>query len=74
MTQSTPENIVVPMVDGQRSNPTVFGRRWFPELARCSGDTGGRTVIAAHPEALVLVETDADLRDVDTPEDLAALS
>jgi molybdenum cofactor cytidylyltransferase len=70
---STTENIVAAAVDGLRSNPTVFGRGWFPELLQTKGDEGGRRIIGAHPEALVLVETDADLRDVDTPQDLAAL-
>ena len=68
----TPDAIVAPLVDGRQGNPTVFGRRWFAELARCSGDRGGRTVIAAHREALHLVALDADLRDVDTPQDLAS--
>ncbi|HEX6512018.1 MAG TPA: nucleotidyltransferase family protein [Chloroflexota bacterium] len=67
---STPDNIVAPVVKGQRSNPTVFGRRWFADLRLASGDTGGRHIIEAHPEAVVLVETSADLRDFDTPEDL----
>ena len=70
---STPNNIVAPSVQGHRSNPTVFGRRWFPDLAQCTGDAGGRTIIATHSEALTLVELEADLRDVDTPEDLAGL-
>jgi molybdenum cofactor cytidylyltransferase len=68
-----PDGIVAPLADGRQGNPTLFGRRWFGELARCSGDRGGRSVIAAHPEALRLVEVEADLRDVDTPQDLAGL-
>lgn len=74
LARSTEDNIVAPVVGGRQGNPTVFGRRWFADLARCSGDAGGRTIIAAHPEALLLVELEADLRDVDTPQDLAALS
>lgn len=72
LAHATPDAIVAPLVDGHQGNPTVFGRRWFAELARCSGDRGGRSVIAAHPEALRLVELEADLRDVDTPQDLAS--
>ena len=71
---STPENIVVASVGGERRSPAVFGRRWFAELARASGDAGGRHIIGGHPEAVILVETKTDLRDADTPEDLAALS
>ncbi len=70
---STSGNIVAPVVEGRRGNPTVFGRMWFPELLQVRGDSGGRSVIAAHPEALILLEVDTDLRDVDTPEDAAAL-
>jgi len=57
-----------------RNGATNKRQRWFSELAECSGDTGGRAIIEAHGEALVLVEIDADLRDVDAPQDLAALS
>lgn len=72
--RGTPQNIVCASVGGRRTSPAVFGRRWFGELAKVSGDMGGRAIIEAHPEAVVLVELEADLRDVDTPEDLAALS
>jgi len=72
--RSTADNIVAAALNGRRANPTLFGRKWFHELLRVSGDSGGRTIIEAHPEALVLVETTADLRDVDTPQDVTALS
>ena len=71
LAESTGENIVAPNVGGRRGNPTLFGRKWFAQLARVSGNAGGRSIIDGHPEALTLVQTSADLRDVDTPEDLA---
>jgi molybdenum cofactor cytidylyltransferase len=74
LARSTPDTIVAPLVAGGRGNPVVFGRRWLPDLACASGDSGGRTIIEAHSEAVVLVEIDADLRDVDTPEDVAVLN
>ena len=53
---------------GERGNPVIFPRRYFPELARLSGDVGGGAVIRAHPEALLLVETPArELQDLDRP-------
>lgn len=71
--RSTESNIVAPVAAGQRGNPTLFGRAFFPELLQASGDSGGRTVIHAHPEALAFVDWPAeDLVDVDTPEDYAA--
>ena len=70
---STPNNIVAPSLAGERKNPTVFGRDFFPELLQLTGDTGGRSVLQAHSEALVLVELAEDYRDVDTPDDARAL-
>ena len=71
LARSISTNIVAPLASGRRANPIVFGSHWFAELARCSGDSGGRTIVEVHPEALLLVETDADLRDVDTPQDVS---
>ncbi|MBV9120745.1 MAG: nucleotidyltransferase family protein [Chloroflexi bacterium] len=71
---ATEDAIVAPIVDGRRANPVLFGKGWFHELANVTGDSGGRSVIEAHPEALILVPTDADLRDVDTPADLRNLT
>lgn len=73
ISRSTPENIVAPSFCGQRKNPTIFGRKWFPELLQATGDSGGRTIIEAHPEALELVELAADIDDFDTPEDAKRL-
>jgi molybdenum cofactor cytidylyltransferase len=68
-------NICVPVHKGQRGNPTLFSRLLYPELLRITGDQGGRSVIAAHPDQLLTVEI-ADpefLVDVDTPDDLEKL-
>ena len=65
--------IVVPTVGGRRGNPVLWSARFFPELMQVSGDAGGRSVIARHPEAIVEVELGpAAGRDVDTPAELAA--
>ena len=68
--------IVIPSFQGQRGNPVLWGKRFFPELLKLSGDTGGRQILQRHSErvAEVQVETDAVLRDFDTPEMLAALA
>lgn len=55
--------------------PTLFARRFFPELLQIQGDQGGRSVMAAHRSELRLIDpTGPDqVRDVDRPTDLADL-
>jgi molybdenum cofactor cytidylyltransferase len=67
-------HVVVPVAEGRRGNPVLWGRRFFAELARVTGDQGGRTVLLDYPEAVIEVpvgETSVHL-DLDTPEALAA--
>jgi molybdenum cofactor cytidylyltransferase len=66
----TVSTIAAASVGGRRGTPTLFGRAWFPNLLRSSGDAGGRHVIDAHPEAVTLVGAGDDLRDLDTPQDV----
>jgi molybdenum cofactor cytidylyltransferase len=69
-----PGVIVVPAFGGQRGNPVVWSRQFFPELMAVTGDTGGRRLIEAHRDAVVEVELGAAVAlDVDTPEALAAV-
>ncbi len=67
-------HVVVPVADGRRGNPVLWGKRFFPELMRVTGDQGGRTILAASPEAIaeVTAERDDVHLDLDTPEALAA--
>lgn len=59
---------------GERGNPVLFPRAFFPELAALTGDRGGSAVIKRHPESLLLVETDPrELMDVDYVSDLERL-
>jgi molybdenum cofactor cytidylyltransferase len=68
--------IVLPVFDGQRGNPVLWGRRFFPKLLDLAGDTGGRQILRDYMESVVEipVETDSVLMDFDTPEALAALA
>ena len=67
-------HIVVPVAEGRRGNPVLWGRRFFAELAKVTGDQGGRGVLATAPEAVAEVAVDGDAvhLDLDTPEALAA--
>lgn len=74
--QSEPSAIVAATYDGKRGHPIIFPNALFDELAQVTGDEGGRSVIARHPDRLRLVPI-ADTRaalDVDRPEDYAAIS
>ncbi|WP_431025409.1 nucleotidyltransferase family protein [Halomonas sp. H5] len=67
--------IVRPGYHGRPGHPVLFGRDFWPALARLAGPKGARDVIAAHHSALCRIEVDdPGIRiDVDRPEDLARL-
>jgi len=67
--------IVMPVHDGQRGNPVLWGRKFFPELLGVSGDIGARNVLLRHMESVaeVVMDTDAVLRDFDTRDALEGL-
>ena len=68
----THAEIVVPVWEGRRGNPVLWGARFFGRLAAIEGDTGGRDLIAASPESVVEIAMGAAVtRDVDTLEALA---
>jgi molybdenum cofactor cytidylyltransferase len=67
--------IVVPTRRGQRGNPVLWARRFFPDMMALAGDVGARQLIAEHAEMVAEVEMDSDsvLVDIDTPDALAEL-
>jgi len=71
-----PGRIGVPRFGGRRGNPVVLPAALFPEVAALDGDVGARPLIERHPDLVTWVEMpdDAVLVDLDTPEDLAALT
>lgn len=68
--------ICVPFAGTRRGNPALFARAFFAELASGRGDTGARTVIAAHGGMVceVPVGGEGTLTDLDTAADIAAFS
>ncbi len=64
-------SIVVPQFGGQRGNPVIFGKAHFPVLEKLTGDKGARELLSGSGVTLVEMDTDAVLRDIDTPEALA---
>lgn len=73
--EETNAPIVRPTHAGQPGTPVLFARRLFPELAAVTGDEGGRSLVARHPEDVATVEiVDPDaLTDIDTPADYERL-
>jgi molybdenum cofactor cytidylyltransferase len=68
------DRIVMPSYRGTRSNPVLFSRELFPEIAKVTGDQGARSVVRAHFSEVHAVEIDADPPlDVDTEEDYEKL-
>jgi molybdenum cofactor cytidylyltransferase len=67
--------VVVPSIEGQRGNPVLWSRRFFPDLMAIEGDIGARNLIARYSEAVteVPVSGSAAATDVDTPESFAAV-
>ncbi|TMJ26389.1 MAG: 4-diphosphocytidyl-2C-methyl-D-erythritol kinase, partial [Alphaproteobacteria bacterium] len=67
-------SICVPTVVGKRGNPVLWDRRFFPEIAKVSGDTGAKHLIGEHADLVCEVEMtgEAAVTDIDTPEALAA--
>jgi len=67
--------IVLPAYGDRRGSPVLLARSLFPELAKITGDTGGRQVIRRYPDAVVEVrlESEGPLVDVDTLEALKRL-
>ncbi len=62
--------IVVPQFEGVRGNPMILGRASFAELDKASGDEGARTLLTGDNVRMIDVDSDAVLRDFDTPESL----
>ena len=64
--------ISFPVFAGQRGNPVLWGRSFFPALSGLAGDIGGRGILAANPAAVNSIgwHDDSILRDIDTSDDL----
>jgi molybdenum cofactor cytidylyltransferase len=66
------KDICVPVHNGKRGNPTIFGQNLYDELLGIQGDIGARNLVSAHLAGVHYVETKepASFLDIDTAEDL----
>jgi molybdenum cofactor cytidylyltransferase len=68
------EYIVAALYSGTVGAPVVFPRSAFRELAELRGDSGARTLLRRNTDRVVRVPMPSAAIDVDTPEDLLALT
>ncbi len=69
---SSAASIVRPRYRGRLGHPVLFGRDLWSDLRGISGEDGARQVIAAHSQALIVVDVEDEgiLLDIDRAEDI----
>jgi molybdenum cofactor cytidylyltransferase len=62
--------VIVPTVQGQRGNPTLWARDLLPEMLALTGDQGAKRLMDRFPDRLLELPRDNPglLADLDTPE------
>ena len=70
-----PDAVCVPVFEGRRGNPVLWGRRYFAEILRLKGDTGAKQLLPRNTDRIIEVPVASQtiLADVDTLADLARL-
>jgi molybdenum cofactor cytidylyltransferase len=70
------DSICVPVRDGRRGNPALWGANYFPEIMKITGDMGAKPLMAKYPDQVIEVPIDSDgiFSDIDTPSDLARVT
>ena len=70
-----PDRITLPVYDGRRGNPVIWGRMFFDGLMSLTGDSGGHTIFAESKNAINRLNwSDNSIHfDVDTPANLLQL-
>lgn len=65
-------SIVAPRFRGDRGHPVGMASRFRDDLLALQGDAGARAIVAAHKDAVTLLDVDDPgvLKDIDTPADL----
>jgi molybdenum cofactor cytidylyltransferase len=67
--------ICVPIREGRRGNPVLWGAEFFDEMGQVRGDAGARHLIGQYEDQVAEVDlaSDAIFVDIDTPEALGRL-
>ena len=69
------KDICVPVLEGQRGNPTIFKRPIYKEIMMIDGDMGARNIIRENAAGVLYVDIKDPLCfiDIDSQDDLEAL-
>jgi molybdenum cofactor cytidylyltransferase len=69
-------HICVPLCNGRWGNPVVWPREFYADILELSGDRGARALLDQYSSRITEVpcEDPGVLMDIDTPDDLAALT
>lgn len=68
-----PERAAASAYDGVLGVPALLPRGWFAALSHSSGDRGARGLLREHRDEVIAVPAPALARDIDHPDDLAAV-
>jgi molybdenum cofactor cytidylyltransferase len=73
--KSSGKQIVVPVFNGKRGHPVIFGRQLFKELLAASAEVGARQVVRDNQDKILEIEVKKPgvVQDIDTPEDYERL-
>jgi len=68
--RASDSSIILPVHNGRRGHPVVFGAAFITELRDGPCPEGARSVVRDHPDAIIEMQTDdpAILWDINTPE------
>jgi molybdenum cofactor cytidylyltransferase len=69
-----PQYIAAALYSGTTGVPVIFPRSLFQELLELRGDTGARALLRRHADRVVRVPMPSAAVDIDTPEDLLAVT
>jgi molybdenum cofactor cytidylyltransferase len=68
--KKTKKNIIVPRVNGQECNPVLFGKKYFNDLLKLTGEKGGKDIFNSADDVLWINWEDKRLLlDIDTEMD-----
>jgi len=73
--RSSGKAIVLPLFQGRRGHPVLFGSELFAELLAAPPDVGARQVVRSNPDKILEIEVGEPgvVLDIDTPEDFMRL-
>ncbi len=72
---ASPQDICVPVCQGQRRNPAIFSRKLYHQIEQLTGDVGARDIILNNSDRVLRVEIESPFvfSDIDTPQDFETL-